>query len=343
MNTSLVKELPETGLWEKKLDSSFLGPDEVKIKVEKTGICGTDLHIYNWDQWSQDNVKLGSTIGHEFFGHVAAVGSNVQGFDIGEKVTAEGHIFCGKCRQCKSQKAHLCTEASFLGINFPGAYAEYVTVPACNVVRLGDVNVPGKVLSILDPLGNAVHAVDTLDRIGEHAIIAGAGPVGLMAAMILKYTSNARITITDQNPYRLELAQSLGVDHAINMADSDADESLQDLGKSYSFTSALEMSGSDKALADIINHIEPGSQMIAFGLSKEKSKIDWNQVVTKGLDIRGVFGRKIFDTWDKTLALLKAGMQFDPLITHEYDACNHHQAFSKLLSGQASKVIMDWS
>lgn len=339
---ALIKDSATKGLTLKKTTPTRLEPQQVRIKVSRTGICGTDVHIYNWDNWARENVKLGTTIGHEFFGYVSEIGSGVREFNIGDPVTAEGHIYCGICKPCLNSKAHLCKQKKLLGINYHGAFSDNVVIPYRNIIKLDGINVDADILGIMDPLGNAVHVLETLNYPKEDILIFGAGSIGLIVAQLLKHLEAKRITIVDINSYRLGIARSMGIDYVIDASITSEKRILHDIAHSNGFSCALEMSGSLNVFQEIVELVDVGGSIAAFGLSKQSTIFDWNRLVVKGLRVYGVFGRRIFETWDASINHLKTGLDLTPIITHRFPAVEFDKAFLLLLSGNATKVTLDW-
>jgi threonine 3-dehydrogenase len=339
---ALVKAKAEPGLWLEEVPEPSYGLDEVLIKVLKTGICGTDVHIYNWDEWAQKTIKLGTVIGHEFVGKIAAVGSNVHGHNVGDLVSVEGHIVCGRCRNCLAGRRHLCANTLGVGVNRDGAFAEYVAVPALNVWNC-DPHVPLEIYAIFDPLGNAAHTALSYDLVGEDVLITGAGPIGI-AAVSMALKAGARfVVITDVNDYRLGLADKMGATAAVNVGKQDLRAVMNSLGMQEGFDVGLEMSGNPAGLRQMIDTMAHGGKIALLGIQSGQPGIDWDAVVFKGLNIRGIYGRMFGETWYKLTQMIRSGMDIGKVITHRYSYKDFQQGFDVMRSGNSGKVILDWS
>ena len=339
---ALVKAHPEAGLWLQDVDEPSIGPNDVLIRVHKTSICGTDLHILEWDDWAAETVPTPMVVGHEYMGVVAALGSEVEGLDIGQRVSGEGHIVCGRCRNCQAGRRHLCINTIGVGVNRPGAFAEYVAIPGSNVQPLPD-DVPDDIGSILDPLGNAVHTALHFDLVGEDVLITGAGPIGIMAVAVARHVGARFVVVTDINEYRLELAEEMGADLEINPLTDSLEDAMERLGMKEGFDVGLEMSGVPSALHDMITHMNNGGDIALLGIPPLQAPIDWNDIVFKGLTLQGIYGRRMFETWYKMLAMLQTGLDVSKVITHHFAAADHAEAFDVVRSGNAGKVILDWT
>lgn len=339
---ALVKKYREPGLWLEDVPIPEVGANDVMIKVLKTAICGTDVHIYQWDEWSQKTIPTPMTIGHEFVGVIEKVGSNVEGFEAGEVVSAEGHIVCGKCRNCLAGKRHLCKDTLGVGVNRDGAFAEYVVVKATNVWKC-DEGIPLEVVSCFDPLGNAVHSALSFDLLGEDVLITGAGPIGIMAVAICKHAGARNVVITDVNPYRLELAKKMGATLALDVRTKTIQDAIKELGMKEGFDVGLEMSGNAKALQDMIETMCNGGKISLLGIQGPDTVIDWNKVVFKGLVLKGIYGREMYETWYKMSVMLKSGMDLSPVITHKFRFEDFEKGFEVMMSGQSGKVILEWA
>lgn len=318
------------------------GPNDILIKVIKSAICGTDVHIYDWDNWASQTIPVPMTIGHEFVGEVFEVGSSVSRFKKGERVSAEGHITCGICENCRSEHPHLCANSEGIGIKRPGAFAEYIVLPESNVISLPDT-LEDEVASILDPLGNAIHAALHFPLSGEDVLITGAGPIGLMAMKIAKHIGARHVVVTDINPHRLNIAKALGASAVCQVGEQDLSEIKKSLGMSHDFYIGLEMSGTEAGLMSLIEHIYPGGSIALLGIPSENVTIDLTQIIFKGLNVKGIYGRQMFHTWYQMLRLLESGLDIAPVITHEFPALNFEEAFSAIKNGRAGKVILDWA
>ncbi len=339
---ALVKSKPERGIWLEDVDSPKPGHNDVLIKVGRTAICGTDIHIYQWDDWASKTIPMPLTVGHEFSGKIVEFGSEVKGFDIGDRVSAEGHITCGVCRNCRAGRRHLCIDTTGVGVNLPGAFAEYISVPAFNVFKLPD-DITDDMASILDPLGNAAHTALSFDLVGEDVLITGAGPIGIMAVAIARYAGARHIVITDINDYRLRLAKKMGATVALNVTKGSLDDTMNDLGMEEGFDVGLEMSGVSSAFRDMLRTLHHGGRVALLGIPPEEAAIDWSKVIFKGLLLKGIYGREMFETWYKMTSMLQSGLDISPIITHHFDKNDYEEAFQLMESGQSGKVILDWT
>jgi threonine 3-dehydrogenase len=338
---ALVKKLPEPGLWLEDVPVPEYGPNDVLIKILKTAICGTDIHIYNWDEWASKTIPVPMVVGHEYVGIVEAFGDNVQDVNIGELVSGEGHIVCGHCRNCRAGRRHLCPNTLGVGVNRPGSFGEYLVIPVSNIWHC-DPNIDTDVLSIYDPFGNAVHTALSFDVLGEDVLITGAGPIGIMAAAICKHAGARYVVITDINPYRLELAQKVGVTRAVNVSKEKLSDVVDDLGMMEGFDVGLEMSGNPKALNDMIDVMFHGGNIALLGILPSNAAVDWEKVVFNSLTIRGIYGRKMFETWYKMQVMVQSGLDVTPVITHRFDYTDYEEAFELMKSGNSGKVILNW-
>jgi threonine 3-dehydrogenase len=319
-----------------------VGHNDILVKIRKTAICGTDIHIYKWDEWSQRTIPVPMVVGHEYVGEVAEIGSEVRGFSVGDRVTGEGHITCGHCRNCRAGRVHLCRNTVGVGVNRPGCFAEYLSIPAYNAFKLPD-NVPDNIASIFDPFGNAVHSALSFDMIGEDVLITGAGPIGIMAVAIARHVGARHVVITDVNPYRLELARKMGATRAVDTRERDLKSVMADLGMTEGFDVGLEMSGVPSAFRAMLEAMNHGSRIAMLGIQPAGTGIDWDKVIFKGLTIKGIYGREMFETWYKMAALVQSGLDLKPVITHEFPIDDFQQGFEVMASGQSGKVILDWS
>ena len=342
MMQALVKETAGPGLVLKQVPVPPVGPNDVKIKIHYTSICGTDLHIYNWDKWSQETLKPPLTIGHEFVGEVAEVGAHVNGFEIGDIVSGEGHITCGHCRNCKGGKRHLCKETVGVGVNRDGAFAQYLVIPQSNVVKC-EPGIPEELCSSFDPLGNAVHTALTYDMIGEDVLITGAGPIGIMAAAICCHVGAKHVVITDVNDYRLNLAREICPCHTVNVSRENLEDTMKELGMKEGFDVGLEMSGNGSAFNMMIDHMYNGGRIAVLGIQGSETVVPWNKIVWNCLEIKGIYGRQIFETWYKMMAMLQSGLKIDKIITHKFDFRECQKGFDIMNSGQCGKVVLDWT
>lgn len=339
---ALVKAKSEPGLWMEEVEQPVCGQNDVLIRVRKTAICGTDMHIYNWDEWAQRTIPVPMTVGHEYVGTIVEVGSNVADFKEGDRVSGEGHITCGHCRNCRAGKRHLCRNTSGVGVNRAGAFAEYVAIPASNAYPLPD-DVPDDLAAILDPIGNAAHTALSFDLVGEDVLITGAGPIGLMSIPIAKHAGARHVVITDVNDYRLSLAEKLGASRALNVSKSTLPEVMDDLNMTEGFDVGLEMSGNPQAFTGMLNAMNHGGKVALLGLQPNDTAIDWSDLIFKSLTLKGVYGREMFETWYKMTALLQSGMDLTPVLTHWFPIDRFEEGFSIMNSGQSGKVILDWS
>jgi threonine 3-dehydrogenase len=339
---ALVKSKPERGIWLEDIDIPQPGHNDVLIRVGRSAICGTDIHIYQWDQWASRTIPVPLAVGHEFSGKVVECGSEVKGFKTGDRVSAEGHITCGVCRNCRAGRRHLCINTVSVGVNRPGAFAEYISVPAFNVFKLPEV-ITDDMASILDPLGNATHTALSFDLVGEDVLITGAGPIGIMAAPIARYAGARHIVITDINDYRLKLAKKMGATVAMNVTQASLDDTMNELGMEEGFDVGMEMSGNPSALRDMLRTMHHGGRVALLGIPPGETAIDWNDVIFKGLILKGIYGREMFETWYKMASMLQSGLDVSPIITHHFDVADYKQAFELMESGQSGKIILDWN
>ncbi len=338
---ALVKSKAERGIWLEDIDVPKPGHNDVLIKIARTAICGTDIHIYQWDDWASKTIPVPLAVGHEFSGEVVECGSEVKGFDIGDRVSAEGHITCGVCRNCRAGRRHLCINTVGVGVDRPGAFAEYLSVPAFNVFKLPDV-ITDDMAAILDPLGNATHTALSFDLVGEDVLITGAGPIGIMAVAIARYAGARHIVITDVNDYRLALAKKMGASVALNVTNGSLDDTMAELGMEEGFDIGMEMSGNPSAFRDMLRTIHHGGRVALLGIPPGETAINWNDVIFKGLILKGIYGREMFETWYKMASMLQSGLDISPIITHHFDLADYEQAFQLMESGQSGKVILNW-
>ena len=338
---SLVKAKKEPGIWLEEMPVPEYGVNDVLIKIHKTAICGTDIHIYTWDEWAQATIPVPMTVGHEFFGEVAAVGSEVQGLKSGQRVSGEGHLTCGICRNCRAGKRHLCRNTRGVGVNRPGCFAEYLVIPATNVVVLPD-NITGDQAAILDPLGNATHCALAFNMVGEDVLITGAGPIGIMAVAIARHLGARHVVITDVNDYRLALAKKMGATRAVHVQTQSLQSVMDDLGMTEGFDVGLEMSGNPVAFNDMLHSMSHGAHIALLGIPAQNTAIDWTNVIFKGLVIKGIYGREMYETWYKMIAMLQSDLTVSPVITHHFPIHEYEKAFELMASGQSGKVILDW-
>ena len=338
---ALVKAKPEKGIWLEDISIPQPGHNDVLIKVRRTAICGTDIHIYNWDEWASKTIPVPLAVGHEFSGEVVECGSEVRGFEVGDRVSAEGHITCGVCRNCRAGRRHLCMNTVGVGVNRQGAFADYIAVPAFNVFKL-PAAISDDMASILDPLGNAAHTALSFDLVGEDVLITGAGPIGIMAAAIARFAGARHVVITDVNDYRLGLAAKMGASMALNVTRDSLDDAMKELGMEEGFDVGLEMSGNPSAFRDMLRTMHHGGRIALLGIPPTDTSIDWNQIIFKGLIIKGVYGREMFETWYKMSSMLQSGLNIGPVITHHFPLNDYQEAFELMASGQTGKVILEW-
>jgi threonine 3-dehydrogenase len=337
---ALTKKKAEYGLWMEDVPIPEIGINDVLIKVQKAAICGTDIHIFNWDKWSQKTIKTPLVIGHEFVGRIEKIGDNVHDVEIGELVSGEGHIVCGRCRNCLAGRRHLCTDPKCIGVNRNGAFAEYLSIPVSNVWHC-DPTIPAEVLACFDPFGNAVHTTLSYDLVGEDVLITGAGPIGCMAIAIAKYAGARYVVITDVNPYRLELAKKMGPTLTLDVRCQSIEDAVKKLNMKEGFDVGLEMSGNPQAFKDMLANMCHGGKIALLGIMPETA-IDWDYVVFNGLTIKGIYGREMFETWYKATMLIQGGIDLRPLITHRFHYTEYLKAFEIMRSGESGKVILDW-
>ncbi len=339
---ALVKKEASEGLWLTDVPEPEVGINDVCIRVLKASICGTDVHIYNWDEWAQKTIPVPMVVGHEFVGVIESVGSNVNDFFPGEIVSGEGHVVCGKCRNCLAGRRHLCADTQGVGVNRPGAFAEYIVLPMTNVWH-ADPNIPLEIISCFDPLGNATHTALSFDVLGEDILITGAGPIGCMAAAIVKHAGARHVVITDVNPKRLALAARLGATRTVNITEESLDQVQHELGMKEGFDVSLEMSGNPKAMDDILQNSCQGGKIALLGILPGQAAIDWNKVIFNMLTIKGIYGREMYETWYKMTAMIQTGLDISPVITHRFDYTDFQEGFDVMRSGDSGKVILHWS
>jgi threonine 3-dehydrogenase len=338
---ALVKSRDGRGLWLEDVKEPEIGINDVKIRVLKTGICGTDLHIYEWDDWAQKTIKVPLVIGHEFVGEIVEVGSNVSDFHPGELVSGEGHVVCGRCRNCLAGRRHLCAHTKGIGVNRPGAFAEYIVLPMTNIWR-HDPNINREVAAIFDPFGNAVHTALSFPVLGEDVLITGAGPIGIMAAAVARHSGARHIVITDLNPYRLALAAEVGVTMAVDPAKTPLPEVQKQLGMQEGFDVGMEMSGSPAAFRDMLANMSHGAKIAMLGIPAKEMAIDWHRVIFSMLTIKGIYGREMYETWYKMTVMLESGLDISPVITHRCHYTEFEKGFEVMRTGNSGKVILNW-
>ncbi len=339
---ALVKEQAAPGIWLKEITEPRPGPNDVLIRVRRTAICGTDMHIYHWDNWASRTIPVPMAVGHEYCGEVVEVGSEVAGFRPGDRVSGEGHITCGYCRNCRAGRRHLCRNTVGVGVNRPGCFAEYLVIPAFNAFKLPDA-IDDEIAAILDPLGNAVHTALAFNVVGEDVLITGAGPIGIMAVAVVRFVGARHVVITDVNEYRLELARAMGATLALDVRKDSIDDAMRSLGMQEGFDVGLEMSGNASAFRDMLRTMHHGGSVAMLGIPPGETAIDWNEVIFKGLTLKGIYGREMFETWYKMAAMLQSGLNVRPVITHRMSIADYQQAFATMDTGRSGKVILDWT
>ncbi|NME71660.1 L-threonine 3-dehydrogenase [Flammeovirga aprica] len=337
---ALVKSKAEKGLWMEDVAIPEVGPNDVLIKVLKSSICGTDLHIYLWDAWAQQTVRVGQTIGHEYVGHVAAYGSEVKAFKEGDRVTGEGHIACGRCRNCRRGRKHICEKTIGIGVNTDGSFAEYVKVPASNVMKINE-KIPDEIVSIMDPLGNATHTALSFPLIAEDVLITGSGLIGSMAIQVARFAGARHIVATEMNEYRAELAKKMGATRVVNPAKEDLNEVMKELGMS-GFDIGLECSGSPIAFNQLIDNMYNSGKVSLLGILPQSAQVDWNKIIFRGLTLKGIYGREMYETWYQMEQMLLSGLDVSPIITHRFGIDDFQKGFDIMESGNCGKVILNW-
>ena len=338
---ALVKKAATQGLWLEDVPEPDVGVNDVLIKVDRTGICGTDVHIYQWDDWAQKTIPVPMVVGHEFVGEVVEVGSNVLDFHPGEVVSGEGHVVCGRCRNCLAGRRHLCNSTEGIGVNRPGAFAEYISLPMTNVWHHA-ADIDRDIASIFDPFGNAVHTALSFPVLGEDVVITGAGPIGLMAAAVVRHAGARHVVITDVNPWRLNLAKKLGVTRAVDVRSENLTDVQKQLGMAEGFDVGLEMSGNPSAFRDMLANVCHGGKVAMLGIPSGEMAIDWNTVVFNMLTIKGIYGREMYETWYKMTVMLQSGLDISPVITHRMKYIDFEDGFQAMISGESGKVILKW-
>jgi len=339
---SLVKAFAEPGIWMQDVPEPAIGHNDVLIRVHRSAICGTDMHIYNWDAWAQKAVPVPMTVGHEYSGEIVDMGVEVRGLSTGDRVSGEGHITCGHCRNCRAGRRHLCRNTQGVGVNRPGSFAQYLALPASNVFKLPSA-IDDEIASILDPLGNATHTALAFNVIGEDVLITGAGPIGVMAVAIARHCGARHVVITDVNDYRLDLARRMGASRALNVTRDSLDAAMAELGMEEGFDVGFEMSGNPSALREMLRTMNHGGSISMLGIPPGETAIDWNQVIFKGLVIKGIYGREMFETWYKMASMLQSGLDVRGVITHRFGINDYREGFQIMGSGRSGKVILDWS
>lgn len=339
---ALVKAKSEKGIWmEHDIPMPEIGPNDVLIKIKKTAICGTDMHIYNWDEWAEKTIPVPMVVGHEYVGVIFDIGSHVKGFEIGERVSGEGHLTCGNCRNCRAGTQHLCRNTQGIGVNVQGSFAEYLSLPSQNVFKIPD-DISDDLAAIFDPFGNATHTALSFNMVGEDVLITGAGPIGIMAASIAKHVGARNIVLTDVNDFRLDLANKLGACRTVNVLKENLKDVMQELNMREGFDIGLEMSGNNTAFKDLIKSMNHGGKVAILGIPPNDTAIDWNDVIFKGLTLKGIYGREMFETWYKMSSMLQSGLDISKIITHQFNIDDFQQGFDIMGSGKSGKVILNW-
>lgn len=338
---ALVKKLPEKGIWLEEVDIPEIGVNDILIKIKKTAICGTDLHIYKWDEWSQRTIPVPMVIGHEYVGVVEEIGAGVKGFKKGDRVTGEGHIACGMCRNCRRGMAHICQHTTGVGVNRQGCFAEYLSVPATNVMKI-DERISDDLVSIFDPFGNATHTALSYNLVGEDVLITGAGLIGSMAVAVCKHAGARNVVVTDLSEYRLNIARKMGADKAINPTKEKLSDVMKELNITSGFDVGLEMSGAPIAFNDMINHMYNGGKIALLGILPSDTKVLWDKIIFKGLFLKGIYGREMYETWYKMEKMLLSGLDISPIITHKFHIDDFQKGFDVMEQGDCGKVILSW-
>jgi threonine 3-dehydrogenase len=338
---ALVKEKAGPGLTLTDVPQPEVGHNDVLIRIKKTAICGTDIHIWKWDEWAAKTVPIGMHVGHEYVGEIVAMGEEVRGFTLGDRVSGEGHVTCGYCRNCRAGRRHLCRNTFGIGVNRPGAFAEFLALPAVNAFKIAD-NISDDLAAIFDPYGNATHTALSFNLVGEDVLITGAGPIGIMAVAIAKHVGARHVVITDVNDYRLDLAKKMGATRAVNVAKEKLEDVMRELGMVEGFDVGLEMSGVPSAFNTMLDTMNHGGKVALLGIPPGNTAIDWNNVIFKGLEIKGIYGREMFETWYKMVAMLQSGLNLSPILTHQFALKDYVEGFQTMLSGQSGKVILNW-
>lgn len=338
---ALAKLTPSVGLTLTSVEKPEVGPNDVLIKIKKTAICGTDIHIWKWDEWAQKTIPVPMHVGHEYVGVIAEMGQEVRGFKIGDRVSGEGHITCGFCRNCRAGRRHLCRNTVGVGVNRAGAFAEYLAIPAVNAFKIPD-DISDDLAAIFDPFGNATHTALSFNLVGEDVLITGAGPIGIMAVAIARHVGARHVVITDVNDHRLELARKMGATRAVNVSRENLADVKTELHMVEGFDVGLEMSGVPSAFTSMLEHMNHGGKIALLGIPPSNTAIDWNQVIFKGLEIKGIYGREMFETWYKMAAMIQSGLDITPVITHRFPIDEFQKGFDIMRSGQSGKVILDW-
>ncbi|UXN58828.1 L-threonine 3-dehydrogenase [Phyllobacterium zundukense] len=341
MMKALVKAKAEPGIWMERVPVPEPGANDVLIRVKKSAICGTDVHIYNWDKWAEATIPVPMVVGHEFSGEIAEIGSAVTKYKVGQRVSGEGHIVCGICRNCRAGRGHLCRNTLGVGVHRPGSFGEYVCIPEDNVVPIPD-DISDEIAAIFDPFGNAVHTALSFDLVGEDVLVTGAGPIGIMGALVAKRSGARKVVITDINPARLALARKLGIDHVVDASTQNLADVMKDIGMTEGFDVGLEMSGAAPAFRDMIDKMNNGGKIAILGIAPTGFEIDWNKVIFKMLNLKGIYGREMFETWYKMIAFVQGGLDLSPIITHRLPIDDFQSGFDAMRSGSSGKVVLSW-
>jgi len=339
---ALAKLKPGPGLEMTELPKPAVGHNDVMIKIRKTAICGTDIHIWKWDDWAQKTIPVPMQVGHEYVGEIVEIGQEVKGFALGDRVSGEGHITCGYCRNCRAGRRHLCRNTVGVGVNRAGAFADYLVIPAFNAFPIPE-GISDDLAAIFDPYGNATHTALSFNLVGEDVLITGAGPIGIMAVAIAKHVGARHVVVTDVNDYRLGLAAKMGATRAVNVTMQTLADVMRELGMVEGFDVGMEMSGVPSAFRDLLANMNHGGKVALLGIPPPETPIDWNDVIFKGLEIKGVYGREMFETWYKMVAMLQSGLDLSPILTHHYPVAQFREGFEAMLSGQSGKVVLDWT
>ncbi|WP_412507652.1 L-threonine 3-dehydrogenase [Roseovarius sp. SYSU LYC5161] len=339
---ALVKAKPEPGLWMERVAVPAPGPSDVLIKVRKSAICGTDVHIWKWDAFSAKTVPVPMVVGHEFVGEIVGTGAAATKYSIGQRVSGEGHVVCGACRNCRAGRGHLCRNTQGVGVNRPGSFAEYLCIPESNVVPIPD-DIPDEIAAIFDPLGNAVHTALSFDLVGEDVLVTGAGPIGIMGALVAQRAGARKVVITDINPCRLALARKMGVQHVVDVSTETLRDVMDAIGMTEGFDVGLEMSGASAAMQQMIARMNNGGRLALLGIAPTAFPVDWNTVIFRMLHIKGIYGREMYETWYKMIALVQSGLDVSGLITHRIGIDDFEAGFAAMMSGESGKVVMDWA
>jgi len=339
---ALVKSRAEKGIWMEHIPEPTIGPNDVLIRMRKTAICGTDMHIWHWDEWAQRTIPVPMAVGHEYCGEIVEIGSEVAGLKVGDRVSGEGHITCGYCRNCRAGRRHLCRNTIGVGVNRAGCFAEYMALPAANVFKLSPA-ISDEIASILDPFGNATHTALSFSVVGEDVLITGAGPIGVMAVAVARHAGARHIVVTDVNPYRLDLARRMGATVAVDVRHESLDDTMRSLGMEEGFDVGMEMSGVPSAFRDMLRTMHHGGSIAMLGIMPKDTGIAWDEIIFKGLVVKGIYGREMFETWYKMSSMLQSGLDISPIITHRLGIDDYREGFETMASGASGKIVLDWT